>query len=691
MRDITLALDRIGAYALMLGRVGENRATRVTIDLSGILASYPDALGAITVKQPNGREYPAVVTQVDGMLTWVVTSADIGDKPGTGAAQITVRSADGTIIKTAIAVTRVAESLGSPQTLAPDPVKGWVANAEEILADVERSGTAAQTIADEVKRKLDAGELTGAPGRDGVDGRPGKDAPQEAVLYTAQTLDDAQKAQARQNIGAADEATVDQLKSDKVNKDGTNEVTAENCEFIRKSPQLFDKNKAADNTVWSAPNITKTKENSVAILMAEPNKIYKINIKQNRNRNYLRVQLFSNNLLVADMYDNKIEAQYISLKDGVLTLTIQNRYGAYSVTSAGITLVKNGLEFDGVTGTFDLIKEKLIVTYADDWNGKYHTFGDDKVKDQYLPPIPQVPTKTSELENDSGFLTASDISIQNNKRIMCRGDSLTAGAGAGGSQYKYTSVLGNLIKSDTIVSYFAVGGESAEKIAARMGAIPIILNPFTLPSDTSRVEVTVKNWCGKNLDFYGDAGINPCYVNNVECTFEFDSGKRYIKRNASGESKTFDRPVELITRDYREFRNCIAVIWIGTNNSQDSAEFIIEMQKLMVKNLQTDRFIVIGLTCQNDQYRNDVAEVNKKMAEEWGSRFLNIYDYILEYGLLDENLTPTQADSAAIAKGEMPPSLIYKDDGYNVHFNRYGYDIVGKQLYKKGVDLGYWE
>ena len=59
---------------------------------------------------------------------------------------------------------------------------------------------------------------TGPQGPQGEKGDPGKDAPQEAVLYTAQTLDDAQKAQARENIGAADEETVNQLKDDKVNQ-----------------------------------------------------------------------------------------------------------------------------------------------------------------------------------------------------------------------------------------------------------------------------------------------------------------------------------------------------------------------------------------------------------------------------------------------------------------------------------------
>ena len=55
---------------------------------------------------------------------------------------------------------------------------------------------------------------TGPQGPQGEKGDPGKDAPQEAVLYTAQTLTNEQQAQARQNIGAADEATVSQLKSD---------------------------------------------------------------------------------------------------------------------------------------------------------------------------------------------------------------------------------------------------------------------------------------------------------------------------------------------------------------------------------------------------------------------------------------------------------------------------------------------
>lgn len=194
MRDIILALDRFGEQALLLGRVGENRATRVLIDLKSILSQYPDAIASITVKQPGRVEYPATVKQEGGVLTWEITSADIGDKAGSGQAQITIRDADGTVIKTAIACTRISESLGDATAPAPDPVENWIDKATGTLADVERAGNAAQEVADEVQRRLDNGDFVGPQGPQGpkgekgdkgdtgAKGEPGKDAVIDATL-----------------------------------------------------------------------------------------------------------------------------------------------------------------------------------------------------------------------------------------------------------------------------------------------------------------------------------------------------------------------------------------------------------------------------------------------------------------------------------------------------------------------------
>ena len=197
MRDIILALDRFGDQALLLGRVDENRATRVQIDLKSILSQYPDAIASLTVKQPGRAEYPATVKQEGGILTWEITRADIGDKAGSGQAQITIRDADGTVIKTAIACTRVSESLGNATAPAPDPVETWIDKATGTLADVERAGNAAQAVADEVQRRLDNGDFVGPQGPKGdrgemgdkgdkgdtgAKGEPGKDAVIDTTL-----------------------------------------------------------------------------------------------------------------------------------------------------------------------------------------------------------------------------------------------------------------------------------------------------------------------------------------------------------------------------------------------------------------------------------------------------------------------------------------------------------------------------
>lgn len=173
MRDIILTLDRFGDQALLLGRVGENRATRVLIDVKSILSQYPDAIASLTVKQPGRAEYPAAVKQEDGILTWEITRADIGDKTGRGQAQITIQDADGTVIKTTIACTRIGESLGDATAPAPNPVETWIDKATGTLADVERAGNAAQAVADEVQRRLDNGDFVGPQGPQGEKGDPG--------------------------------------------------------------------------------------------------------------------------------------------------------------------------------------------------------------------------------------------------------------------------------------------------------------------------------------------------------------------------------------------------------------------------------------------------------------------------------------------------------------------------------------
>jgi hypothetical protein len=271
IREIETTIDEIEGLVINIGRVYENKVTKLLVDLSSILVEYPNATASLVVRQPNWQSYPATVTLNGMTLEWLITDAEIGLQSGTGEIQITV--ADGEqIYKSAIAQTVILPSILYKSGSIPDPIAHWISQAQAELEKTKEALNTAQNFIADLKQKLDNGELNGKPGPQGEKGEkgdpgkdgspgatgatprftvtavtgeagtsasvtqsgtaenpmveftipqgikgntgpqgpqgekgdPGKDAPQEVVLYTAQTLDDAQKAQARENIGAAD-------------------------------------------------------------------------------------------------------------------------------------------------------------------------------------------------------------------------------------------------------------------------------------------------------------------------------------------------------------------------------------------------------------------------------------------------------------------------------------------------------
>lgn len=268
-------------------------------------------------------------------------------------------------------------------------------------------------------------------------------------------------------------------------------------------------------------------------------------------------------------------------------------------------------------------------------------------------------------------------------RIVCWGDSLTAGAGAGSWDKMYPYILGKLTGLET--KNMGVGGESASSIAERQGAIPLTINPVIIPA-SGVVEITFRNTLGYGVDLFGqgEAGINPCYIGEIEGTLSKENSKYYFTRTTKGEEIELSRPTLLETYASREYNNedDVAVIWVGTNNKQNTAEEIIEIQEYMVDYLKTNKFIILGLTFRpKDQTIDGTGpeEVNKKMEQRWGRKFLDIRKYILEYGLADAGIEATQEDLEAIQNGEIPPSLLADI----VHYNSYGYSVISGRVTSK--------
>ena len=128
------------AYALeeiKLGRRGENQARKVVFD---VLEKWREGYGegvASLIVQRNGdaQPYPVTLTEEDGTLVWLVSSADTA-VAGEGAAELRYTVGD-TIVKSQIYKTRVRETLEDSGETPPPVYQSWVDEVLQAAADAE--------------------------------------------------------------------------------------------------------------------------------------------------------------------------------------------------------------------------------------------------------------------------------------------------------------------------------------------------------------------------------------------------------------------------------------------------------------------------------------------------------------------------------------------------------------------------
>ena len=142
-----------------LGRCGENLARTVRIDVSAWLAKWPDAVINLLHRPRGSKEYYIADTALDGgMLTWVITAADVA-APGRG--KLEIRAIQGeTVKKSATGVSIVDASLTGIEGAAPDPQKPWVDSVLAAAATAETSADRAAQAAERAEQAAASGVRT---------------------------------------------------------------------------------------------------------------------------------------------------------------------------------------------------------------------------------------------------------------------------------------------------------------------------------------------------------------------------------------------------------------------------------------------------------------------------------------------------------------------------------------------------
>lgn len=265
------------------------------------------------------------------------------------------------------------------------------------------------------------------------------------------------------------------------------------------------------------------------------------------------------------------------------------------------------------------------------------------------------------------------------------GDSLTAGAGGGGTTFPdvCATALG--------LSYYnyGAGGETVHTIAARQGG-----NNLIIPAGAVNGTYTLADF----VDAYGKpvhplrqgsatalATTNPIKIDGQTCTLAI-SQQSPSDPNAtytiSGFTGTLGADAPALFNGYNKYGR-ITVILAGTNDigAGDTIDDIIPVIKSMVTRIN-NKYVIMGLTIGNDSSMN---AADAKMLETFGNHYFPSRRMLVDFGLSMAGITPTAQDTTDMAAGAVPTSLRY--DG--THLNAAGYTVLGTMLASKIRGLGY--
>ena len=278
------------------------------------------------------------------------------------------------------------------------------------------------------------------------------------------------------------------------------------------------------------------------------------------------------------------------------------------------------------------------------------------------------------------------VKEQSLEGVVCWGDSLTAGLAGG-----YPKVLEDCLKEAGMnipVENEGVVSEGTTQIMARAGATPYkVANAMLIPAKAEPVFLKIVGANNKVIrNFpkgkfqYTDVTLNgisgEITKNNEKAgwdfTRDFDGESAYVSSNSSIRFNYVDR-----------YKNYLPIIFMGTNGGFSSIEELIEQQQAILDTFpEQKKFLIIGLTHQTVV---DEDKLDQKMQEHWGKHFINLREYFSGQGVYDAGFKPKSSDLAQMKEGTVPD--IMRTDA--VHYKMEGYQVLGKYIYQRMVELGY--
>jgi lysophospholipase L1-like esterase len=323
-------------------------------------------------------------------------------------------------------------------------------------------------------------------------------------------------------------------------------------------------------------------------------------------------------------------------------------------------------------------------------------------------PVPSFIAKNNGIRT----MTAANVPYDGKARdISCWGDSMMYGCNTTPgfiaidgktTNVSYSTTPSVLQELTGIKTYnLGVNGETSKDIATRQGGLLMVTDRDIDIDGTGIAEFKLKSTYDGETVYMGDySGYNYDSAENI-CVI--DGQQYYVTNNYDDESQIlYGTDVHIpagslvYTLAAIERSKDILIIEMGSNGGWYSDyDTLIAQYDSMLESTGCKYYIIVGDTDDPELS----ADLNKDfvgigttgwedaLSEAYGAHFLNLRMYMIQNGLSDCGLIPTDDDLDGYTKGEISKQL--RSDW--THFNAYGYYSKALAIYKKGEELGYWK
>ena len=137
MKTYAYSLVTFGSRQISIGRQGENLATRIDVDVTPWKTEYPTGTVSLFVVPPVGNGYLAAIEEDGNTIRWTIRDTDTA-YDGHGKAELILKDASGTVMKSVTANTICAKSVSAAEPAdPPEAIRPWV---EQILEAIASGG-----------------------------------------------------------------------------------------------------------------------------------------------------------------------------------------------------------------------------------------------------------------------------------------------------------------------------------------------------------------------------------------------------------------------------------------------------------------------------------------------------------------------------------------------------------------------